>query len=186
MMSEMNGGLVERLNRLLNEPVRRPEDAERAGRVAQVLAELLRASDKAHRVLAEAGGASASVQPGQSLAGKTLQDAAEAVLREAGKSLHAKELGSRIKARGWRHPRGTSRPDQIVYQLAARLPRSPLLFRRVAPNTFSLTEWGDGGSPGAPGRRPKVGLFTGPARGTGRRIGEAPDGPAGADEWRSS
>lgn len=139
----MDGTLIERLNRLLMEPARRPEDARRAARAAQALAELLSAMENAKQVLAEVDESGATSR-GQSLAGWTLQDAAEVILEEVGRPLHAKELGSRIKARGWRHPRGEpSRPDQIVYQLAARLPRHPDRFKRVAPNTFALKKWGD-------------------------------------------
>jgi hypothetical protein len=183
----MSTDLVERLNRLLSEPVRRPEDARKAARAAQALADLLSAAEEAERVLAEASGGHEPVAPGQTLAGRTLQDAAEAVLEEAGRPLHAKELGSRIKTRGWKHPRGTpSRPDQIVYQLAARLPRFPERFRRVAPNTFGLAKWETEGSDGPARGGPKVGLFRGPGGTVGRRIGESPDEPAGASEWRSS
>ncbi len=184
-MSTESDDLRDRLNRLLSEPVRRPEDADRAARAAQALAELLRASENAERVLAGANVGSSSPQ-GANLAGRTLQDAAEIVLEQAGRPLHAKELGNRIKARGWRHPRGApSRPDQIVYQLAARLPRFPDRFRRVAPNTFGLAKWGEGRRlESAP--RPRMGLFTGPGGNVGRRIGESPDEAAGAEEWRSS
>jgi hypothetical protein len=175
---------ADQLNALLRKPVRTPQDAERAARAAEALGELLRAEDKAERILSGES-TDRSAQAGENLSGKTLQDAAEAVLEEAGKPLHAKELGQRIKARGWNHPRGKpSRPDQIVYQLAARLPRYPERFRRVAPNTFGLTKWAD--APPRPARRPKVGLFHGPGGDVGRQIGESPNEPAEADSWRSS
>jgi hypothetical protein len=121
-----------------------------------------------------------------SLAGKTLHDAAAVVLEEAGAPLHAKELGSRIKARGWTHPRGgPSRPNQIVYQLAARLPRHSHQFRRVAPNTFALAKWGGDVGPRSP-PKPRIALFKGPGGNTGRLIGESDEQPAGDSAWRSS
>jgi hypothetical protein len=75
--------------------------------------------------------------------------------------MHVRELGLRIKAAGWRHPRlSHPRPHQIEYQLAARLSQHPETFRRFGPNTFGLTAWGD-----APPRReapkPRLGLPSG-------------------------
>jgi hypothetical protein len=176
--------LVERLGELLRHPVIRPDDAERAGHAAEALAGLLRAQERAERILAEATGGGADASEGGSLAGKTLQDAAAAVLKEAGGPLHAKELGRRIKQQGWTHPRGKpSRPDQIVYQLAARLPKQPGRFKRVAPNTFALV--GQAGGV-APPRKPRVGLFKGPGQDTAREIGESPELPGGGTAWRSS
>jgi hypothetical protein len=173
--------LSEKLSELLRRPVKRPDDAERVGEAAEALAELLHAEERAERILT-------SRQPPmaarQSLAGRVLQDAAEAVLEEAGQPLHAAELGRRMKARGWSHPRGASSPNQIVHQLAARLPRYPRRFRRVAPNTFSLTRWG--ALEAAPAPKPRVGLFSSPGGSTGRQIGESPDLPPGEAEWRSS
>jgi hypothetical protein len=107
------------------------------------------------------------------------------VLEEAGQPLHAKELGSRIKARGWKHPRGAPSPNQIVYQLAARLPRHPHRFRRVAPNTFGLAKWEDDVGPRAP-RKPALALFKGPGGSTARDIGDSHEQPAGEAAWRSS
>lgn len=176
--------LAEKLNALLREPVRSPEDAQRVAQVAEALADLLRASQRAERILG-ARHPNSAPDVNANLAGKALQDAAEAVLEAAGKPLHAKEMGHRIKARGWSHPRGTpSRPDQIVYQLAARLPRFPQRFRRVAPNTFGLVKWDD--ATAATTRRPRIGIFRGPGGDVARRIGETPDEPAGAAKWRSS
>lgn len=173
------------LNELLQRPIRRPEDAERAARAAEALAELLRAKEKAERILAGDSG-QAPLSAEQGLAGMTLHDAAEAVLEEAGKPLHAKDIGERIKARGWKHPRGTpTRPDQIVYQLAARLPRHPQRFQRVAPNTFALAKWADQTEPSSR-PPPKLGLFKGAGKSVGRLIGESPDAPAEAESWRSS
>ena len=176
--------LADRLSALLREPVRRPEDAERAAKVAEALADLLRASEKAEQIL---GGQrdNASVRSSKSLAGKTLQDAAEVVLEESGSPLHAKELGKRMKARGWSHPRGPSGPDQIVHQLAARLPKYPRRFRRVAPNTFGLAKWSESTAAVSP-RLPRVGLFSGPGGDIARQIGESPDVPPGVSAWRSS
>ncbi len=128
-----------------------------------------------------------------SLAGLSLHEAARRVLQEEGRPMHVQELGVRIKARGWRHPRSrAARPDQINYQLAARLPRHSQTFRRVAPNTFGLTAWGDR-TPHQERLRPRLPLV--PTAGTapdGRPwsewIGDHPEAPV-EDEtaaWRSS
>jgi hypothetical protein len=73
--------------------------------------------------------------------------------------MHASDLAVRIKLDGWRNPRtkgGTS--ARLVAQLAARLPRYPETFRRVAPNTFALSEWGD--NPPRAGRpKPLIGVM---------------------------
>jgi hypothetical protein len=170
---------------LVRAPIRSPADAERAARAAEALAEVLRATEKARRALSKEP-ESAAPTPAGSLAGRTLHDAAAAVLEEAGRPLHARELGSRIKARGWTHPRGgPARPEQIVYQLAARLPRHAHRFRRVAPNTFALAKWGDDVAPRTP-RKPRIALFKGPVGSTGRLIGESDEQPAKDAEWRSS
>jgi hypothetical protein len=125
--------------------------------------------------------------PGSSLAGRPLHEAAEQVLTEAGTPLHAAELGRRMKARGWRHPRSRqAQPDQILHQLAARLPRYPHTFRRVAPQTFALVRWGDA----YPGARAKAtlptALFHGPGDAVGVRAGAAEDPITSEDAaWRS-
>lgn len=174
--------LAKELARLLQEPIGRPDDAERAGKAAEALAELLRAEEKAESILAERQNR-ARIGGSTTLAGKSLQDAAEAVLKTAGTPLHAKELGSRIKARGWTHPRGKpARPDQIVHQLAARLPRDPQRFERIGPNTFGLVAWREGTAVSP--QRPRVGLFSGPGGSIGRKTGESPDAAAGSSEWR--
>jgi hypothetical protein len=75
--------------------------------------------------------------------------------------MHVSELGDVIKVRGWRHPRSTNaRPDQIQYQLAARLPRHPEVFKKFAPNTFGLAKWGDS-PPRTERPRPRLGIKTG-------------------------
>jgi hypothetical protein len=169
---------------LIHAPIHTAEDAERAALAAEALAELMRAAEKARRALAKEPDSTVT-RPGSSLAGKTLHDAAAAVLEEAGKPLHAKELGSRIKARGWTHPRGDpSRPDQIVYQLAARLPRHSHRFRRVAPNTFGLAKWAADAAP--PPKKPRIALFKGPGGRTGHQIGESDEQAAADATWRSS
>lgn len=178
--------IEEELEALIRAPITTPADAERAARAADALADVLRAAEKARRALSSTQDSVADSAAGSSLAGKTLHDAAAAVLEEAGAPLHAKELGSRIKARGWSHPRGgPSRQNQIVYQLAARLPRHPDRFRRVAPNTFALAKWGGDAAPLAP-QKPKLALFKGPGGRTGFLIGESDEQPAGDSAWRSS
>jgi hypothetical protein len=172
--------LAERLSALLRDPILRHEDARRAAQAAEALADLLRASEKAEQILTGSMDIGAG-QPTGSVAGMPLQDAAEAVLETAGTPLHAKELGSRIKARGWTHPRGKpSRPDQIVYQLAARLPRFPDRFRRVAPNTFGLVKWDEATA----SVKPRLGTFKGPGGHVARRIGDHPNEPAEDGTWR--
>lgn len=174
---------ADRLRELLRAPVHSPADAQRAAHAAAALAELLRAQMKADEVLGGAESASSRSQGAPSLAGTALQDAALQVLDEAGVPLHARELGARIKARGWRHRHGETRADQIIHQLAARLPRYPQ-FRRVGPNTFALAKWQDEAATSAV-RKPRVATFKGPGGDVARRIGDSADLPA-ASEWRSS
>jgi hypothetical protein len=177
----------ERLEEALSQPVRSASDAERAARAAEALAQLLRATEMAQRALNEDSpevDAERTVKGGE-LASLTLHEAAERVLEAAGVPLHVRELGKRIKAGGWRHPRSTRpRPDQIHYQLAARLPRHPQ-FRRVAPNTFGLSRWNDQ-EMRVGARRPTTGVFGGHGRVTGRTIGESPNEPIEGKSWRSS
>lgn len=164
-------------------PIESPDDAEKVREAADLLAAYFRLDERAARVLAPEEPPTGKT--GGDLRGATLDDAAERVLRDAGVPLHARELGARIKARGWRHPRSlNARPDQIVFQLAARLPRQPHRFRRVAPNTFALAKWDPGGAPNR--QAPRVALFRGPGSPIGRTIGES-EAPAseGESDWRS-
>src|SRR6266480_3073299 len=100
---------------------RRPEtaeDAEQIAAAAALLADYHRLESRAHA---------------RSLAGLTLHEAAERVLADAGMPLHASELGRRMKAAGWRHPRTRNAPpQQIEHQLAARLPHYAA-FQKVSP-----------------------------------------------------
>ncbi|CAN5714164.1 hypothetical protein BH24ACT26_BH24ACT26_18420 [soil metagenome] len=172
------------LEELLASPVASAEDAERAAQAAEALAAYIRAEERAERVL-RGGSLDKATGAGGSLAGLALHEAAERVLDQAGIPLHVRELGRRIKAGGWTHPRSTrAGGDLIQYQLAARLPKHPERFRRAAPNTFALTKWGDEPATAAPARR-RVGLFRGPGGATGRDIGESSEEVAKAT-WRSS
>ncbi|MGH2748472.1 MAG: winged helix-turn-helix domain-containing protein [Actinomycetota bacterium] len=180
--------ITDELRKVLAKPVTSPADAERAARAAEALAAYLRASERAEEVIREMAqdvrGQGGHVAGG--LAGLTLQDAAEIVLERAGTPLHVKELGRRIKAGGWRHPRSrAARPDQINYQLAARLPRHAEKFKRVAPNTFALVKW-DRESSRSRRRSPRVGLFKGGGESIGRLSGEHPEAPMEGSGWRSS
>lgn len=167
-MSEVRRELQEMLAR----PIRDPEDAERAARAAQALAEYIRAENHAHAVLDPSRVSSRRSPDGGDLDHLSLHQAAERVLEEAGIPLHVKELGQRIKAGGWTHKRSAhARPDQINYQLAARLPRHPKTFVRVAPNTFGLTKWGKG----VAARQPLIGLFRSGSKDASVRIGEHPE-----------
>ena len=177
-------GLREELEEILRGPLSSPAEAARAARAAAALAAYLRADEDAERVLRDADEPSLDAVGDAGFDSLTLHDAAERVLEEAGVPLHVKELGKRIKARGWRHPRSNGGPDQINYQLAARLPRHPDVFVRVAPNTFGLGRWGDARSARAV-VKPRLGSFRGPGGATGASLGDRDDEVSGA-EWRSS
>ncbi|MDQ3619306.1 MAG: winged helix-turn-helix domain-containing protein [Actinomycetota bacterium] len=170
------------LRAVLEAPVRSPEDADRAAAAARALADYLRAGAAALRAMGvepplDPGGASSD------LAQLTLDRAAEKVLAQAGVPLHVRELGRRIRDGGWRHPRKPQAgPDRIIYQLAARLPRHPDRFQRVAPNTFALTNWDLNEGPGRP--RPRLATFHGTGKVTGRTIGERWEEAAGGGSWR--
>ena len=176
--------LKERLEEVLHGPTQTVADAERVAEAAAVLAAYLRVEEDAHRLF-DMGHERQNSEPTRSrtnqFEGMTLHRAAQEVLEEAGTPLHVRELGKRIKAGGWRHKRSKNpHPDQIHYQLAARLPRLPKVFVRVAPNTFALTEW----SSARPKPRPRIGLFRGASKIAGRDIGDQPDAAA-SSEWRS-
>jgi hypothetical protein len=158
---------LEELKRRLEEIMARPKatarDAEEAAEAARALADLLRGEERALRLLRSSGAAQTGARPARRpgalpLEGLTLHEAARRVLEAAGWPMHVRELGVRIKAGGWRHPRAAHpRPDQIEYQLAARLPRHPETFKKFGPNTFGLTAWGD--TPPLPERpKPRLGL----------------------------
>lgn len=154
---------------------------------AALLVELIRLERRARKLVDACGSRSGSRETSNDFATLTLHEAARRVLEEEGRPMHARELGSKIKARGWRHPRSPSpRPDQIVFQLAARLPKHGDVFRRVAPNTFALAAWERGEGRERP--KPRLGLFRSGGRVTGASIGEHPEAPVVAEEaaWRSS
>jgi hypothetical protein len=176
LMSEVRS----RLEELRSQPVESPADARIVEEAARLLGELADVETRARRWTEEI----ANPTRGEGLAGLPLRKAARRVLEEAGVPLHARELGARIKARGWRHPRSPNAPEgRIMFQLAALLPRHPDLFRRVGPNTFALAEWEDGPIRKRPA--PRLGLFRGPGRAIGRSIGESED-PLSEELWRSS
>lgn len=178
------GSVRERLEELIQQPVDSFASAAQVAKAAEALAEIIRAEEEASRVF----GIAPLKEPTRTisshdLAGMTLHDAAETVLRDAGIPLHVRELGKRIKARGWTHPRSSRpRPDQILYQLAARLPRHPRVFNRVAPNTFALVDWETVASSRV---RPRFGLFKGPG-GVAAETGEHPERTFEGTTWRSS
>jgi hypothetical protein len=171
--------LKERLEEIMRRPKATARDAEEAGEAARALADLLRGEERALRLLhTEPVRAEPEARRPYLLAGLPLHEAAERVLGDAGWPMHVSELGTLIKVRGWRHPRSTkARPDQIQYQLAARLPKHPEVFKKFAPNTFGLVAWGD--SPPRAGRpKPRLGLassgepYEGP---TARWLAEHPE-----------
>src|SRR5881275_2674858 len=93
---------------------RRPEtaeDAEQIAAAAALLADYHRLEARAHALVERSRRSRA---PGGSLAGLTLHEAAERVLADAGMPLHASELGRRMKAAGWRHPRTRNAPPQQI------------------------------------------------------------------------
>ncbi|HEX9774007.1 MAG TPA: winged helix-turn-helix domain-containing protein [Actinomycetota bacterium] len=182
--------MKERLRALIDRGVSSLEDADAVAQAAGLLRDLLHLERQAAELLVDgARRAAESAVPYQATGGYaslTLHEAARRVLEAAATPLHVKDLGARIKAGGWRHPRSkNARPDQIEFQLAARLPRHPGTFRRVAPNTFGLTAWGDADV----ARRARPRLLAEPGHGPplARRIGDEPD-MIHEDEprWRSS
>lgn len=175
--------LKDRLEAAMAGPFHTPEDAERAARAAEALAAYIRAKTFAERALALDEAGSSSPPRAGDLAGLKLEDAAERVLDRVGRPMHVRELGKRIKDGGWDHPRSRNpRPDQINYQLAARLPRDRASrFRRVAPNTFILARW-DHETRARP--KPTFGLFASKNGPSARETGDRSDEVAGTP-WRS-
>jgi HB1, ASXL, restriction endonuclease HTH domain len=178
----------ERLEGVLRAPTKSVDDAERAAQAAEALASYLRLEERVRQIFEDdtemERNSGAGMAEADSLRGKTLHKAAEIVLMQAGVPLHARELGKRIKGGGWTHKRSINpKPDQILYQLAARLPRHPETFVRVAPNTFGLTKW-----PKKPNgnRKPRTGIFRGGGKPLGKEIGDHPHSPPGSRPWRSS
>ncbi len=179
--------LRERLEELLQRHPKTPADAEQAARAAEALALYIRLEAQVEQVL-RLGDVKSESHPHSTdegrFKGMSLHAAAAEVLEEANVPLHVRELGKRIKAGGWTHKVSKNpRADQINYQLAARLPRHPQTFVRVAPNTFALREWRQTEKKQA---RPRLGLFGGPAKPSARDIGDHPDLAATASTWRSS
>jgi len=175
-----------RLEEALRHPIGSVEEAERAARIAEAMGAFLRAVELAEAALEGGSGAERHPLQGSDLSKMTLHEAAERVLEEAGVPLHVGELGKRIKAAGWRHRRSkAARPDQINYQLAARLPRHPDRFKRVAPNTFALARWNEASA--RSGRaKPRLGLFKGPGGRMAASLGERAEEPVADEPWRSS
>lgn len=176
----------EKLEELIRQPVDSAATASMIARAAEILRDVIRAEEAAWMLLGvekESELGTGNRGP-DDLAGLTLHDAAEKVLRDAGSPLHVRELGKRVKARGWTHPRSTKpRPDQVSYQLAARLPRHPDIFRRTGPNTFGLVIWDRAGL--GPRPKPRFGLFEGPGN-VAQTIGEQPSSIFEDIQWRSS
>lgn len=178
-MSE-DKSILARLEAIARRRVADLADADVAAEAARLRRDLLRLTAEIDDFLARASGkrarAAAEEAPAYvaagSLAGLTLHEAARRVLRSVGAPMHVRELGARIKAGGWRHPRSTrARPDQIEYQLAARLARRPDEFRKTAPNTFGLAEWPDIPTPR---RKPRLGLFASGEPGLAQKIADEP------------
>jgi len=173
--------LREALEKARSRPIRTAADAEVAAAAAEALAAYIRAEENALQTLGLGSPRDAEAAPGD-LSGLALHVAAERVLEAAGVPLHVSEIGKRMKARGWTHPRADPRPDQVNHQLAARLPRYKR-FVRTRPNTFGLAAWQT--APPKPAPRPKVGIFSGPGEHVAEAIGDRPDEAARAGAWRS-
>jgi hypothetical protein len=175
---DLTAGLTElkrRLEEIMSRPKATVRDAEEAAEAAKALAELMRGEERALRLLGTAPAADREPRPsvprpgGLPLEGLPLHEAARRVLETGAWPMHVRDLGVRIKAGGWRHPRSAkARPDQIEYQLAARLPRHPETFKKFAPNTFGLAIWGDS-PPRTEAPKPHLGIpssgepYTGPS-----------------------
>ena len=153
---------MEDLKARLEEFIAHADESEEATtqEATRLLTQLLRVRAAADSLLASSTRPNVRdpERPG-SLLGLSLHEAARMVLEDAGSPLHARELGRRIKQRGWKHPRSkVARPDQIVFQLAARLPRVPETFVRTGPNTFGLRAWEGRSAHARP--KPRVPLFS--------------------------
>jgi hypothetical protein len=171
------------LEKVIGGPVDSAAGAERISKAAELLARFHRLVDEAKPLIDTSIPA---IPVAVSLAGLPLHRAAEVVLTEAGTPLHARDLGARMKARGWRHPRSNAaKPTQIEHQLAARLPQFPETFRRVAPQTFALTAAATPAPPSGPAA--PAGIFQGPGTPVASSIGDS-DAPLtdGSVAWRSS
>ena len=175
---------MQALERELSKPVATPEDAERTARAAALLAEGLRWAERVDHLLGPQQREGSADGP-TSLAGLPLNRAARQVLAEAGTPLHVTELGRRIKVGGWTHPRSrNARHDQINFQLAARLPREPHIFRRVSPNTFALVEWD--ANPPVARAQPRLGIISGRGKPAASEIHRSDAPFSKGDKWRSS
>ncbi len=174
----------ERLEAVLRRPVKSASDAATVAKAAEALRMLIETEAAALRAVDEVVETATSSAPGTGpLAGLTLHTAAERVLVQAGVPLHVSELGKRIKAGGWTHPRSVvTRPNQILYQLAARLPQHPQTFKRVAPNTFALARWSD---LSRAKRHPRYAIFKGPGN-VAEAMGNSEDALFEGSPWRSS
>jgi len=75
-------------------------------------------------------------------------EAAEQVLREAGRPLHAKELGKRFLARGWYNDRveGRNFTNSIMGSLDRKV-RERDVFTKPSSGTYALIEWSAEGRP---------------------------------------
>ncbi len=147
----------------MSRPKLTARDAEEAAEAARALADFLRAEERTVRLLRGGVDEPAPARP-ETFAGLPLHEAASRVLERGGWPMHVRDLGVRIKAGGWRHPRTKrARPDQIEFQLAARLPQHPEVFKKFAPNTFGLTAWGNK-PPKKHRPKPLIGVFRGSGR----------------------
>lgn len=174
-MSE--GTLHGRLRALTGRPIDSPADGRVVEEAARLLTMLLEMEE---RVAVLEGGA--TPPPEGEMVGEhapaygdfktlPLHEAARRVLLEDGFVMHARTLAIRLYIRGWR-PRRTpdAKPRRIADQIAARLPRHPETFVRVAPNTFWLV-----GVEARPRPRPTLPLFSGPGDLDAKALTESDD-----------
>jgi hypothetical protein len=141
----MEDSLREQLEEVRNAPLLGREDAERAAQAARLLGELAEVEAAARELFErKATGLSANEASEGDLAGLPQHAAVARILETAGKPMHIRDIAPELYRRGWRHPRPPYRDrPNIGFHLAAMLSQYREKFRRVAPNTFALVEWGE-------------------------------------------
>ncbi len=169
-----------RLETLVAQGADAPGGAATADEAGKLLLILIRLEGRAGQLLS--GTPDRKTNPEFGFEGLALQEAARRVLVGVGTPLHVRELSARIKAGGWRHRRAGAHPEQLMHQLAARLPKYPE-FMRIRPNTFTLSEWGDRPPSAAAG--PPRPVMAAVDQDLATWIGDHPEAPF-EDTWPSS
>lgn len=172
--------LKSRLEELVAQGDDAPGGVASADEAGTLLLQLIRIEGRADQLFASSD--DRDTRPAFDFEGLALQEAARRVLVGIGAPLHVRELSARIKGGGWRHRRAGAHPEQLMHQLAARLPKYPE-FRRVRPNTFALSEWGD--RPPSASAGPPRPVIAAVGEDLATWIGEHPEAPF-EDSWPSS